>query len=190
MKKILLLIILLTQNVFADSPLTSTDFFNLVSVIVSVIVIFWLIRLYIKSEIIPLFDYKLKNNKSYLLNRIRKEPSLFRFTSRQFKGDKEVVLTYLDACIQNGKNTYRGFDKISCHLLNDKEVALKAVKVDGNCFGYLSWNLRDDKEVVLEAVKRNGLALEFASIKMKNDDEIISEALKNDKDAIKYISSK
>ena len=73
-------------------------------------------------------------------------------------------------------------------LLADKELMLKAVKVDGQALYYASQELRNDKEVVLEAVKNKWLIIKYASKSLRSDKDIAMEVLKQNKEARIYLT--
>ena len=52
---------------------------------------------------------------------------------------------------------------------------------------YADIHLLDDKEIALAAVKNNGLALRYISMRLKHDKEIVSEAIKQNKHAITFV---
>ncbi len=62
-------------------------------------------------------------------------------------------------------------------ILADKDVILKAVKIDGQTFYYASQELRDDKEVALEAIKNKWLIIKYASKRLRGDKDIAIVAL-------------
>lgn len=73
-------------------------------------------------------------------------------------------------------------------LLADKELILKAVKLDGQIFYYASSELRDDKEVALTAVTNKWLILKYASKRLRGDKDIAIAALKNNLKASMYLT--
>lgn len=76
---------------------------------------------------------------------------------------------------------------VSERLKNDKDIALLAVKKDGNNLKYLT-NLKDNYEIVLEAVKQSGEALVYASKRLKNNRVIALTAINNNCNSYKFLS--
>lgn len=76
----------------------------------------------------------------------------------------------------------------SDEILTDKEVILKAVKVDGQIFYYASQELRDDKEVALEAISNKWLIIKYASKRLRGDKDIAITALKQNIKAEMYLT--
>ena len=62
-------------------------------------------------------------------------------------------------------------------ILADKELILKAVKVDGQTFYYASQELRDDKDVALAAISNKWLIIKYASKRLRGDKDIAITAL-------------
>jgi hypothetical protein len=117
---------------------------NIIRVLVGVVIGIFFLRVFFEMIIsfyrrnfLPFFDYQIKNNKDYLLEKIKDEPSVFKFANQKLKGDKEVVLAYLDSCKNNGEIPI-SFRNVSFKLLNDKEVALRAVQTYGYNLQFLS----------------------------------------------------
>lgn len=75
-------------------------------------------------------------------------------------------------------------------LLDDKELMLKAVKVDGQNLYYASSNLRDDKEVVLAAIENKWLIVKYASKRLRSDKDIAKKVLEKSLDAKIYLTDK
>ena len=73
-------------------------------------------------------------------------------------------------------------------LLSDRDLILKAVKVDGQILYYASEELRNDKEVVLEAVKNKWLIVKYASKKLRGDKDIALEVVKQNKNSSIYLT--
>ncbi|EFC47209.1 predicted protein [Naegleria gruberi] len=76
------------------------------------------------------------------------------------------------------RNSFFAISSTSNELRNDRELILKAVKLDGWALKWASVELQDDFEIVLEAVKCTGLAFEYASEKLRNNEIITMEAVK------------
>ena len=72
-------------------------------------------------------------------------------------------------------------------LLSDKELILKAVKVDGQVLYYASQELRDDKEVVLAAVNNKWIIVKYASKRLRGDKDVALTAINQSEDAKIYL---
>jgi hypothetical protein len=75
----------------------------------------------------------------------------------------------------------------SKELLNSKEIAMTAVKQNGNSIQYVGEDCQRDREIVLEAVKRNGECLEFLRSQFAKDKEIVMEAAKQKGFQFKFV---
>lgn len=73
-------------------------------------------------------------------------------------------------------------------ILSDKEIILKAVKVDGQIFYYASQELRDNKEVALEAISNKWLIIKYASKRLRGDKDIARVALNKSVKAEMYLT--
>lgn len=73
-------------------------------------------------------------------------------------------------------------------ILADKELILKAVKVDGQTFYYASQELRDDKDVALAAISNKWLIIKYASKRLRGDKEIALTALNKNIKAEMYLT--
>lgn len=73
-------------------------------------------------------------------------------------------------------------------ILADKEVILKAVKIDGQIFYYASQELRDDKEVALEAISNKWLIIKYASKRLRGDKDVAITALNKNLKAEMYLT--
>lgn len=96
--------------------------------------------------------------------------------------NKEFMMKALD------DNTAWVLAYASEKLLADRELILKAVKVDGQILYYASKELRDDKEVVLNAVTNKGLIVKYASKRLRGDKEVGLAAIKQNKKAEMYLT--
>jgi hypothetical protein len=73
-------------------------------------------------------------------------------------------------------------------ILADRDIILKAVKVDGQIFYYASPELRDDKEVALEAISNKWLIIKYASKRLRGDKDIAIAALNQNIKAEMYLT--
>ena len=67
----------------------------------------------------------------------------------------------------------------SARLRADKEVVMEALNTCAFALGSASRELQDDKEVVMKAVKNDGYALRSASSRLQDDKEVVLEAVRN-----------
>ena len=58
-------------------------------------------------------------------------------------------------------------------VIENYEIAMKIIKMNGLNLQYASDKIKKDKEVVLAAVTRSGNALKYASDKLKKDEEVV-----------------
>ncbi len=121
------------------------------------------------------------NDRSIMLSLIKRNESLFRYTSEALRNDREIVLA---AVQKNGYNLKYASET----LRNDREIVLAAIQRNGLALQYASETLRNDREIVLAAVQKHGLALEYASETLRNDREIVLAAVQKHGSALEYVS--
>jgi len=162
-----------------------TGLFILLAALIPLTLWVWISDYYILS----FFNFKLKKDKDYLIYRIKKKPSLFKFANQKLKGDKDVVLAYLEY----SRGYAYSLRNVSLTLINDKEVALKAVQSNGQNLYFLPSKFQDDKELVFEAILNDPYALTWASERLQNDRETVllwttMDNRFNNKSTFKFVS--
>ena len=87
---------------------------------------------------------------------------------------------------------YKNRSKIPPNLINDKEVAMKAVKINKSYFYSISKKLKDDKDVVMETINKSRYSNYFNEVsdRLKDDKEVVMKALKNNKRWFPLISNR
>lgn len=73
------------------------------------------------------------------------------------------------------------------YIPEDREMALKMVKICPSLFKRLNYTLRDDKEIVLAAVRGDATMLKFAGRRTGRLLSVVLEAMKQNKNAIKFL---
>lgn len=86
--------------------------------------------------------------------------------------NKEMVLQAID------RNLISFFKEADLSVRSDKEVALAAVKKNGQMLRYTSANLRRDPEVALEAIKQTPDAFNHVDVSLKSNRDFVIEAIK------------
>lgn len=70
----------------------------------------------------------------------------------------------------------------------DKDMALVAVRVQGEHLAFAAPELQDDEEVVLAALQNGGSHLRYASERLRNDRSVVMTALSQDPQALAFAS--
>ena len=111
--------------------------------------------------------------------------------SETLRADNDVIIQTIstmfsyDICL--GRDTLlRVMDK---RKLDDKEVALAAVRGDGRCLSCLTWRMKDDKDVVMAAARTRGTALACASKRMRAERSVVLEAVRESGYALRFATS-
>lgn len=76
------------------------------------------------------------------------------------------------------------------NLINDKEVVMKAVDVDGKYFHSISYKLKDDKDIGKKMVDISPSYFQYLSDKLRDDKEIAMKAVKGDNNLYNFISDR
>jgi len=84
------------------------------------------------------------------------------------------------------KNTKGSKETPDFFSLYDKEMALEAVRNDGNTLKYLPRKFQSDKDVVMAAVQKNGMAFKFATPKLRGDKDLVIEAVQENGNARQF----
>lgn len=134
--------------------------------------------------------YKEYSNKTEFKNMclLANSKSIFEFVSKEFRNDKDIVLT--EAMITPQSLFYASDD-----IKNDRKIVLQvmdswAVGANEMAVKFAGKELQNDKSFMLEAVRRNGINLQYASEELRNDDELVLTAAKNNVYALHYASER
>ena len=129
------------------------------------------------------------------IEEIKRRPYNLTHASDRLKNNKEIakiVLSYglhfikeLGEKLKNDKNfipklkqKYEEYKNISKSMIgnsgelliiNDKSLAIKAVKIDGTSYTRLSNKLKQDKDILILAIKNSGSAIKYARENLQND---------------------
>jgi hypothetical protein len=82
------------------------------------------------------------------------------------------------------------FTAIPDDLLEDKDLMLKCVSINGALLCALNYDFKSNAELVLAAVKNNGSALMYASNELKDNYEIVAEAVNSSEGAFQFASAR
>jgi len=114
---------------------------------------------------------ELMNDKSFVLEEIKRNPNAFKFVDMELMRDREVVF---EAITRNGYLIHH----VPHEFYDDREVVLEAAKTFGNALN-MAPQFLNDKQMVMTAIKSSdGLIFSHASDALKNDREVALEALK------------
>jgi hypothetical protein len=150
-----------------------------------------------------------KKNKKFIIPAIKNKEKIYKLIDKNLQNDLEIIETLLTS---HGIFSMSYIDK---KFLNDKNFALKYLKIEGLFLQFFSMNLRNDIEVVETALKNNPKAYDFVgncltykindvkkiiklnaffykniSPKLKNNDEIINLAIEKDGIILEFVPKK
>jgi len=130
-------------------------------------------------------DGDLKKDREIVLISIKQDISAFRVADQILLKDKEIaLLVNKDKALLSVKWRYSLLEiaeKYGSVFLEDEEVVLAVVSLDGMELKYADQTLKSNKKIVLAAVSENFKALEFADEILKQDKDIILAADKQNK---------
>jgi hypothetical protein len=129
------------------------------------------VEIYFEGKLAPLDDIKLliettkKDDFEYVKLAVSAYTETIEVAKKEFRENKELGM------IVSKDPMLRGFLSLGKNLLDDKDIALCAVKSNGDALQYLSKKMRDDEDVVIEAIKSEQYSItpyKYASDRLKN----------------------
>jgi len=155
-----------------------------------------------------LFDRSLVM-KALKVGGVRDRAALFQHLGHDFRADIEIAhaaclkdlenLKYIDVALRTDLPFWYGLlpflpahsdwpgDLIA--LLEDRDVALRAIGINGRAFPRIRATLQQDETFVLQAASLNGNILEFVSEDMKKDINICSAAVGSKGRALRFVDA-
>jgi len=136
-----------------------------------------------------------ENNKDLAIHAVRSNVSAFTLLAKNLQEDKEFVIqllhqeklshiyNYLNDSLKKDKDIIElclhSIPGILKHIapVADKELLIKAVKIDKEVYKYASDELKVDKKLILELVKEDWMILRDAPEKLLNDRDFILTAI-------------
>ena len=109
----------------------------------------------------------LRNNKELLIDAVKQSQDFYQFenASSELKSDEKLILQLLEYV----KSRQYLLNYTAENIKSNKEIVLKAVKINGWNLQYASEELKNDKEVVFVAVSEYSSSIEYASEGVVND---------------------
>jgi hypothetical protein len=126
--------------------------------------------LHIRPESYQFASEKLKKDKAFSLNALKRDGDVFVHLPSYLKEDLELVMVAI-------KSRPKVLKLMSESIKDNKEVVMNAIKAKGDVLQYASERLRDDEEVVIRAIKNSSPSFSFASDRIKDNKEIAQLAI-------------
>jgi hypothetical protein len=125
------------------------------------------IAVYQDGKIFKYLSERLRNNKELLIDSVKQSQNFspLENASSELKSDEKLILQLLDYV----KSRQYILNYTAENIKSNKEIVLKAVKINGWNLQYASEELKNDKEVVFEAVSEYSSSIEYASERIVND---------------------
>lgn len=126
-------------------------------------------------------------NEEEVLKIVAENFKNLKFVNSDLRKNKDFIIKVIDLM----QDSYsRIFSYIPKYFNNDKDIALKLVRLNGMILEDISMQLRGDKEVVYEAVSNFPYAASFASEKLLDDKDLALIVARRNGDAISYFSER
>ena len=160
-------------------------------------------------------SFDVRNNKSFMLEHLKRIPSDIQYLSPRLRGDRDVAMLVVKQCgqllehcfftVQDDPEVVReavkhddqdrdleyvAFKFASDRLKNSLEAVEHAVDNNGHAILHASKRLRENKEVALRAVRQNGYALQHLCEALRDDKDVVLAAVENRGYALQYASDR
>lgn len=114
---------------------------------------------------------KLRNDPKFMIEAIKVHSTSYVYAFNAVKENKDVFIAFCESALKQHGNGRYAVD-IPDSLINDKDAAIAAVKLDGYMIRVLP-QFQDDKEVVMASANTYGYAIDYASDRLKDDKETV-----------------
>ncbi len=120
----------------------------------------------------------LQNDEEFLLEAISVNSDCFLYLKNNFKNDEQFLQRALFSFTEDNSWAQHNINSLPKKFLNNKEIIIKLVEINGLNLEYASKEIKQNRDVVLSAVKTDGRALWYAGNQFKKDKEIVKIAIK------------
>jgi hypothetical protein len=123
-----------------------------------------------------IFNSRLNNDRDVLLAMVKKNVGVLFKANKRFTNDKDFMLEAI-------KRNYRAIAFTDCEeIKNNKELMLKLIHKESDCFECASEDLKNDKEFLSLAISVNESIFRYASKEIQSDRQfILGNIIKNPK---------
>jgi hypothetical protein len=118
---------------------------------------------------------RLRNNRELLIDSVKQLKSGYKlqYASLNLKSDKNLILELLDYVNESKWMLLHASDNIK----TNKEVVLKAVRIEGSTLEFAALELQSSRDVVYEAVLQNYNSLRYAAAEILDDIEFLNKII-------------
>lgn len=141
------------------------------------------------GKVLKYLKKKFKEDRAIVLEAVKTYSDILQILDKKFSKDKEIVIAAI-RCDGRSHRRSSAIHYIYEDMLDDKDVALVAIKYGGMSFTHLTESQINDKDIALEIVKMDGEDLIYLNNKNRDDEDICLEALGQTSKAFDYISSR
>ncbi len=133
------------------------------------------------------FLQKFNADKKVVLTALRQNTYAFKYVNESLlRNSREVVKASVSKNYTHEGKIGNAIEFIDSALINEKNIALKAVKEYWKSVNFLNEKMLNDTDVMLAAVKLNGEALKYASKKIQKNQKIVLAAVRQDGFSLQY----
>ena len=133
-------------------------------------------------NIFKMLSDDLKKSSSFIKKALCINPKIYFHLDVKLKKNKDVILTALNNADKT-EDSYKLindiFQDIPTSMRNDRDIALKAIKLDGNYLRYTNIKLRSDPSIVYKAVIKEPDVMKWASTNLKKNKNFIKSIVKH-----------
>jgi hypothetical protein len=127
-------------------------------------------------------NFDLWTNRSLYMKWLTESKSIYHVMPDVLKRDRLILLEFIE-------HTYT-FDCIPPDLLENRNLMLECLALNGRLLMDLNAEFRNDAEMVMVAVKNDGIALRYASDELKDNYDIVVEAVNDTEGALQFASAR
>jgi hypothetical protein len=139
-------------------------------------------------DVFTFASQRLKSDKRFVEYAIKLSPANLQYVSDDLKNDEDIVFLAVD----KDSSTFKFASEEKKKDLAFISKLFREAKSNSivNILSYIPKELLDNKELALLAVKRSGIVLKYFTASIQDDPDVFDTALKSTKDAFQYGSKR
>ena len=164
---------------------------NIIIINIIINIFIYIMNTYYNIHVLRNIPNKFRNNKAYMLKKVKKNGLNLQFASTELRNDEEIVL---NAVKQNGLALQFARTK----LRNNKEIVITALNQNINVLFFLkkwtiyyksiinTFNFIDNKELILKIIKIGSIYYKYLNKIIKKDINITKEIIKSNSNILYF----
>ena len=113
-------------------------------------------------------------SNSEIINRVFEFVNISKYSSNTMLSDENTILE----AVKNGE--FFCFANVGNNIRNNRELMLKAIKLNSDCIGYSSNDLLNDSDYMIEVITINPKCINFANVDLKHKKDFMLKAVEKD----------